>query len=712
VVGTTGAAPLAPTLNPTRAALDVAAAIAENPALVVEAELVTAPPAGIPAAVVTGDLAGFPRDAEDGRFAILSTGDATQAPTPNDSARAGVDAGGGTVRGVSDFDATVLRLDLLVPVDATCVTLEARFLSDEFPAFPGPAGNDALVAELGASTWTVAASAPVTKPGSTLSGTPLTVSASGLSSTEAAGTTYDGATQVVRASIPLLSAASPQSLFLSIYDEGDPFVDSAAMLDGLAFGTLDPATGECHPGDTVVVRTSTTTPLAPPGGTVDYEIELPGLPDAPGIASIEDVLPEGFAYVPGSTSGLTTDDPVVAGATLTWTVATPVAVSPDGTPRLHFRAVAGSGEFVFFNRADAIVSTTPFVIPSGPSAPLAVLTPPPPPPPLAADLDVLQTQTPAEVTVGQPVTYTIVVRNNGPGAASGVRLDFTPPTVITVKSVTATQGACAVGEKVSCDLGTLPAGGTATVVVAGRPAKAGAGTGTLVTSGAEADPNTANNAGGLETLVARVEPLRPELGESVTVEQVAGEVTATLPGDEDPVPVDELDEIPTGTRIDARKGKIELNAAVDAKGKVQSATFTGAEFVVTQKASEHGLTVLKLVGGNFDRCTTSAARSKPGKGRQLAKFVKRYGAPVLRGLWGEGKGNFRTRGRWSSATVRGTKWYTADSCDGTVVAVKRGVVEVRDLVKGKKVLVRAGESHFVKRRQPAVKRTVRPARAR
>jgi hypothetical protein len=156
VVGTTGAAPLAPTLNPTRAALDVAAAIAENPALVVEAELVTAPPAGIPAAVVTGDLAGFPRDAEDGRFAILSTGDATQAPTPNDSARAGVDAGGGTVRGASDFDATVLRLDLLVPVDATCLTLEARFLSDEFPAFPGPAGNDALVAELGASTWTVA----------------------------------------------------------------------------------------------------------------------------------------------------------------------------------------------------------------------------------------------------------------------------------------------------------------------------------------------------------------------------------------------------------------------------------------------------------------------------------------------------------------------------------------------------------------------------
>ena len=63
-----------------------------------------------------------------------------------------------------------------------------------------------------------------------------------------------------------------------------------------------------------------------------------------------------------------------------------------------------------------------------------------------------------------------------------------------------------------------------------------------------------------------------------------------------------------------------------------------------------------------------------------------------RKLWGNGKGSFRTRGQYNSATVRGTVWLTEDHCDRTLTGSRRGVVEVRDLVKRKTVLVKAGKT--------------------
>ena len=47
--------------------------------------------------------------------------------------------------------------------------------------------------------------------------------------------------------------------------------------------------------------------------------------------------------------------------------------------------------------------------------------------------------------------------------------------------------------------------------------------------------------------------------------------------------------------------------------------------------------------------------------------------PKTRKLWGDGKGRFRTRGKFSSATVRGTKWVVIDRCDGTLTRVVRGI---------------------------------------
>ena len=80
-----------------------------------------------------------------------------------------------------------------------------------------------------------------------------------------------------------------------------------------------------------------------------------------------------------------------------------------------------------------------------------------------------------------------------------------------------------------------------------------------------------------------------------------------------------------------------------------------------------------------------------GKGAKIA--AKK---PKTRKLWGDGHGAFSTRGQYSAATVRGTVWLVQDSCSGTLTRVKTGVVAVRDDVKRKTVLLKAGKSYLAK----------------
>jgi hypothetical protein len=70
----------------------------------------------------------------------------------------------------------------------------------------------------------------------------------------------------------------------------------------------------------------------------------------------------------------------------------------------------------------------------------------------------------------------------------------------------------------------------------------------------------------------------------------------------------------------------------------------------------------------------------------------------VRRLWGRDKGGrFRTFGRHSHATVRGTRWLTEDRCNGTLTRVTDGSVVVRDTVRRRSVVVRAGRSYLARR---------------
>jgi ferric-dicitrate binding protein FerR (iron transport regulator) len=60
------------------------------------------------------------------------------------------------------------------------------------------------------------------------------------------------------------------------------------------------------------------------------------------------------------------------------------------------------------------------------------------------------------------------------------------------------------------------------------------------------------------------------------------------------------------------------------------------------------------------------------------------------------KGRFRTRGRHSTATVRGTQYLVKDTCGGTLTSVLKGSVVVRDLVKKRNRVVKAGQKYLAK----------------
>ena len=67
-------------------------------------------------------------------------------------------------------------------------------------------------------------------------------------------------------------------------------------------------------------------------------------------------------------------------------------------------------------------------------------------------------------------------------------------------------------------------------------------------------------------------------------------------------------------------------------------------------------------------------------------------------MWGNAKGAFRTRGRFASATVRGTTWLTQDTCAGTLVRVRTGSVTVLDRLLRQTKVLRAGQSYLARRR--------------
>jgi hypothetical protein len=171
----------------------------------------------------------------------------------------------------------------------------------------------------------------------------------------------------------------------------------------------------------------------------------------------------------------------------------------------------------------------------------------------------------------------------------------------------------------------------------------------------------------------------PVAGKTVVGAPVRGKVLVKLPGKKGFAELDGTHSIPLGSTIDTKKGTISLTARTG-----QSATFRDGIFKLTQTRTTTDLTL------------TEALAKCPKRGAAHAAAKKK---PKTRKLWGNGSGSFRTRGQYSAATVRGTEWLVQDSCAGTLTRVRKGVVAVRDNVKRKTIVLRAGKKYLARPRR-------------
>jgi hypothetical protein len=144
-------------------------------------------------------------------------------------------------------------------------------------------------------------------------------------------------------------------------------------------------------------------------------------------------------------------------------------------------------------------------------------------------------------------------------------------------------------------------------------------------------------------------------------------------------------QVPLGSVLDTRKGRVTLVAAANGSGGTATADFYEGIFKVSQTKGKKPITEVTLV----EKLSCKGA----GKAAFSARKRKRR-----RHLWGDGHGSFRTRGRNSAATVLGTKWMVEDTCTTTVTKVARGKVKVRDFVKKKTVFVKAGHKYVARAR--------------
>ena len=187
------------------------------------------------------------------------------------------------------------------------------------------------------------------------------------------------------------------------------------------------------------------------------------------------------------------------------------------------------------------------------------------------------------------------------------------------------------------------------------------------------------------------EPAAPDFGKTVVVEPT-GTVLVKAPGGgwENMEPGAEM---PLGATFDTRRGAVSLTSA-GCHGGTQRGRFGGGLFTLRQPREGCGRVDVYLRGGRFSGCPRVGARRRARSGA----IASASGTRKVRKLWGrDSGGRFRTHGRHSQATVRGTRWLTVDRCDGTLTRVTSGAVSVRDFRRHRTVLVRAGHSYLARR---------------
>lgn len=244
-----------------------------------------------------------------------------------------------------------------------------------------------------------------------------------------------------------------------------------------------------------------------------------------------------------------------------------------------------------------------------------------------ADLSLSKTDSPDPVAENGALTYTLAVANAGPDPATNVTVSDDLPSQVDPQSAESSAGNCDIqGKKVTCELGTLSSGGSATVTIQVRPKNPGQITNTASVQSDVMDPQSANNEDSETTTVM-------EAPQPATCKKKPATISGTDAG-----------ETLTGTNdkdvILAGGGDDQINAG------------DGKDLICAGGGND-----LVLAGGDNDFAKGQAGRDKL-KGQGGGDTLKgNRGRDKLRGgsdndLLAGGKGRDRCKGGGGSDTLR------------------------------------------------------------
>jgi large repetitive protein len=223
-----------------------------------------------------------------------------------------------------------------------------------------------------------------------------------------------------------------------------------------------------------------------PGATITYTVTVTNT-SASGTAtgvSVADTTPAGLTFVSNS-GGCVTAYPCSLGS-----------IAPSGVVTITSTYTIGSGVTGAVSNTATVSSTTadPNAANNSSTSTATVS---------GANLSITKTG-PATASPNADMTYTIAVSNAGPSSATTTTVSDTLPAGLTFVSVTPSQGTCSGTTTVSCPLGTIASGGSASITLVVHTTSGSSGTtitNTATVSSAVTDPVPGNNSSTASTTV-------------------------------------------------------------------------------------------------------------------------------------------------------------------------------------------------------------------
>jgi uncharacterized repeat protein (TIGR01451 family) len=274
----------------------------------------------------------------------------------------------------------------------------------------------------------------------------------------------------------------------------------------ISAATSDPAPGNNTSTSVATVAqladlavTKTATPTVTSGANITYTIGATNNgPAAATSVVLADTLPAGTTFVSlTQTSGpvFTCTTPAAgANGPINCTLA---SMAPAATASFDVVVASDQASAGTISNTATISSATSDPTPANNTSTASTTANPGP-----TDVSIVKTANGTSYPAGAPVTYTIVVTNNGPAVALNTVVTDVLPAGMSASSATSTQGTCTGTTTVTCTIGTMLVGANATItLIANAPNVPGAfsNTATVTTTNTNTNP-----AGGVSSAGASV----------------------------------------------------------------------------------------------------------------------------------------------------------------------------------------------------------------